>query len=169
MQLFILDRDPEKAAQMLCDSHLRKMCLETAQILSSVLYLQGKSLADGMPNPYHPSHPVIRAVDSPEKINWVIRYFYAVQEEYFFRFQKKHAYSELPPMYEKTLFSSGAGMDDFSFSRTFRGFEIPEPDLIMAYRIYYRYKKSGLRYWHYTGREEPEWLRDTLKRSEKII
>ena len=54
MQLFILDRDPEKAAQMLCDSHLRKMCLETAQILSSVLYLQGKSLADGMPNPYHP-------------------------------------------------------------------------------------------------------------------
>ena len=37
MQLFILDYNPKKAAQMLADTHVRKMCLETAQILSAIL------------------------------------------------------------------------------------------------------------------------------------
>ena len=37
MQLFILDHDPGRVPAMLCDVHVRKMCLETAQILSSVI------------------------------------------------------------------------------------------------------------------------------------
>ena len=52
MQLFILDYDPGLVPGMLCDMHLRKMCLETAQILSSVLLLQGKARRKEMPKPY---------------------------------------------------------------------------------------------------------------------
>ena len=59
MQLFILDYAPRRAAGMLCDVHLRKMCLETAQILSSVLFLQGRELCPEMPRVYNPAHPVI--------------------------------------------------------------------------------------------------------------
>ena len=49
MQLFILDYDPELVPGMLCDAHLRKMCLETAQILSSVLLAKGKQRQKDMP------------------------------------------------------------------------------------------------------------------------
>ena len=83
MQLFVLDYDPGRAAVMLCDVHLRKMCLETAQILSSVLFRQGRGLLPEMPKAYNPAHPVIRAVDTPQKINWVLLYNYALHGEYF--------------------------------------------------------------------------------------
>ncbi|WP_237342937.1 pyrimidine dimer DNA glycosylase/endonuclease V [Wolbachia endosymbiont of Folsomia candida] len=36
MNIFILHEDPVIAAQMLCDKHVVKMVLETAQLLSSV-------------------------------------------------------------------------------------------------------------------------------------
>ena len=36
MNLFILDNDPIKAAQLQCDKHVVKMILESAQMLSTV-------------------------------------------------------------------------------------------------------------------------------------
>ena len=38
-------------------------------------------------------------------------------------------------------------------------FEIAENDLVEAYRIYYRFKKTLIRDWHYTRSREPEWLK----------
>lgn len=36
MNIFILDKDPVKAAQLQCDAHVSKMILESAQMLSTV-------------------------------------------------------------------------------------------------------------------------------------
>ena len=36
MNIFILDEDPHVAAQMLCDKHVPKMIIESAQMLSTV-------------------------------------------------------------------------------------------------------------------------------------
>lgn len=36
MNIFVVDTDPRKAAQSLCDKHVVKMVLETAQILSTI-------------------------------------------------------------------------------------------------------------------------------------
>ena len=36
MNLFILDKDPVKAAQLQCDKHVVKMIVESAQMLSTV-------------------------------------------------------------------------------------------------------------------------------------
>ena len=46
MNIFVLDPDPEKAASMLCDCHVRKMCLETAQILSACMVIRDIPLED---------------------------------------------------------------------------------------------------------------------------
>ena len=35
MNIFILDKDPKLAAQMLCDKHIPKMIIESAQMLST--------------------------------------------------------------------------------------------------------------------------------------
>ncbi|MBQ9501643.1 MAG: hypothetical protein IJU70_05760 [Lentisphaeria bacterium] len=71
MQLFVLDRSPRRAARYLADVHVRKMCLECAQILSCVLCARGGGLEPGMPRPYNPAHPVVRAVDTQAKIDCV--------------------------------------------------------------------------------------------------
>ena len=44
MNIFILDKDPMKAAMMLCDRHVPKMIVESAQMLSTV-----HRLLDGKP------------------------------------------------------------------------------------------------------------------------
>ena len=61
MNIFVLDEIPAVAAQMLCDCHLRKMCVETAHILSGVMLRRGMALLDGMPKPQNINHPVIVA------------------------------------------------------------------------------------------------------------
>ena len=160
MQLFILDHIPKNAASMLCDQHLRKMCLETAQILSSVMFLHGVTPVDGMPKPYNPHHPVIAALDNQHKINWTVLYNEALQREFLFRFGKAHAYAGLTPEYRKALFRENLKirMEKLSFARDFKDIYIFEPDIVKAYRIYYKYKKSILKRWSYTNTKEPDWL-----------
>lgn len=46
MNIFVLDKNPSMAAQMLCDCHVRKMCVETAQILSGVMLRRGLPLIE---------------------------------------------------------------------------------------------------------------------------
>lgn len=46
MNVFYLDRDPEKAASVQCDQHVVKMILESAQLLSTAHHeLDGESPA----------------------------------------------------------------------------------------------------------------------------
>ena len=95
MQLYVLDYDPARAVQFLADVHVIKMCLETVQILSGVIVNSGGSLWDGMPRPYNPAHPVIRAIDTPAKLNWILLYNWLLQCEFLFRFHKRHAWFDL--------------------------------------------------------------------------
>ena len=44
MNIFVLDKDPYIAAQMMCDKHIPKMIVESAQMLSTV-----HRLLDGIP------------------------------------------------------------------------------------------------------------------------
>ena len=41
MNIFVLHEDPRKAAQMMCDKHIPKMCVETAQMMASALRKHG--------------------------------------------------------------------------------------------------------------------------------
>ena len=161
MQLFILDHDPAQAARMLSDIHLRKMCLETSQILSALITNKGEELLPGMPKICNRNHPVIKALDNTAKINWVLSYNDERHREYFRRFHKHHAYSFLCRAYREKLFSVLAGeyADLWSFARAFKGITIRTKDIVEAYREYYRFKKSIIRNWKYTNAEEPEWLK----------
>ena len=158
MQLFILDRDPRSAARMLCDCHLRKMCLETAQILSSVLFNKHLPLLPGMPKPYNPHHPVIAAVNSCSKINWVLIYNSALHREYRYRFNKAHAYKSSAAEYIHLLYVPECFTGDLSFARGFKDFTVQENDIVKAYRKYYLHKKHLMKHFIYTKRLPPEWL-----------
>ena len=157
MQLFILDRNQYRAVEMLADVHVRKMCLETAQILSAVMVINGNLLSENMPAIYNINHPVIRALQSTAKINYTLYYNWALQNEFLYRFEKKHKYYDLAEVYFEKLFVPSEH-EDWSFFRNFKDFATETPDIVDAYREYYRFKKSIIRNWHYTKRKEPDFL-----------
>ena len=160
MQLFILDKNPEVAVKMLADCHIIKMCLETAQILSSVINNMQKENDPNLPKPYNPKHPVIKAINSQCKINYVLKYNKALHNEYIHRFKKQHAYFKLIQIYERILFTPTKITHDYSFAMDFKNFNTTETDIFNAFKQYYKFKKSIIKRWKYTNAIEPEWLKE---------
>lgn len=161
MQLFVLDRCPVHSAMYLADVHVIKMCLETAQILSSVMTIKGLPLFEGAPKAYNTRHPVIRAIDTQDKIDWVLRHNLALQVEFIYRFHKQHKYYKLALDYIKKLSSLNLMFNiqlPEGLARDFKDFTTDKTDIVEAHRDYYKFKKSIIKRWKYTNREEPEWL-----------
>ena len=88
MNIFVVDEDPEVAARQLCDKHVVKMILESAQMLCTV------ALEHGFNAPYkkaHPKHPcTLWAGKSPENWSWLIAHGLAMAEEYTRRYGRTH-------------------------------------------------------------------------------
>ena len=88
MNLFVTSLSPTLAAQSLCDIRLRKMILETAQLLCTELRRRG---ADYMPyKSTHQMHPVTLSLRNDATLLWVEEYFIELHLEYKHRFDKDH-------------------------------------------------------------------------------
>lgn len=91
MNIFILSEDPQEAAEMMCDKHVVKMILETAQLLCSP-FPPGEA-------PYkrsHYNHPsAVWARESVRNYEWLIVHGLALCDEYFFRYGKQHKSKEV--------------------------------------------------------------------------
>ena len=84
MNIFVLDYNPKRAAQMQCDKHVVKMPLETAQILCSA-FEPGTA-------PYkrtHYNHPCsVWGRESKVNYKWLIEHGLALSDEYTYRYGK---------------------------------------------------------------------------------
>lgn len=158
MNIFVLDESPKTSARMLCDCHIRKMCIETAQILSAVMLRRGMDLTSEMPEPQNLNHPVIVAVDSdPEALEWVLHLNYELHVEYRHRFQKSHAYSGIVMEYIDMLWNAGDGSCE-NLAKCCGELDVRDLDVVTAYRKYYtEVKKPQLiekNLWIFTERED---------------
>ena len=118
MNIFVLDKDPVKAAQYQCDKHVVKMIVESAQMLSTAhRLLDGRMTViervspktgkkrkakvwsiDGSPidsvlyQVAHPRHPsTLWTMESEENYKWHYRHFIALCDEYEHRYGRVHA------------------------------------------------------------------------------
>jgi hypothetical protein len=86
MNIFVVDKDPVTAAQQLCDRHVIKMVLETAQLLCSV-FEPGSA-------PYkrtHFNHPcAIWTRQSEANFDWLVQHGIGLADEYTRRYGKIH-------------------------------------------------------------------------------
>ena len=161
MNIFYLDRAPKIAAQMMCDKHVVKMILESAQMLSTAhRVLDGDKKADSrglykMAHKNHPSTIWVRA--SSENYRWLWKHFDALLKEYTHRYGKHHATERL----RNVLFMPPLNI--------VHGVPFTEPpqcmppyckgtDTVNSYRTYYILEKSGFANW--TKRNMPEWFND---------
>lgn len=159
MNIFVLDKNPITAAQMLCDCHLRKMCVETAQILSGVMLRRGIVLCEGMPKPQNINHPVIvAAASSEEAINWTCFYFYSILREFHIRFKKRHKYFTIFPLYLDALVGIDLSDDHSNLAKCCGDLDVSGLDIVSAYRKYYtEVKKLALQakgLWQFTYRKD---------------
>lgn len=159
MNIFVLDRDPSQAAAMLCDCHLRKMCVETAQILSGVMLRRGMPLLDDMPKPQNINHPVIVAADAASPtLDWVVNYNFSLHQEFKYRFDKPHAYLRISLKYIADLWYKATTGDCIHLAKCCGDLDVSDMDIGAAYRKYYtEIKKPQLQakgLWQFTARED---------------
>ena len=153
MNIFVLDTDPVRAAEMMCDKHVIKMILETNQMLSTV------ARREGYDAPYkstHARHPcTLWTGESRQNWDWLVRHSRALCEEYTRRYGRVHK-SQLVTSWAENLDIDLPGTGQTSF-------RLAMPDVykcsnpVTSYRRYYLGEKSGFARWK-TG-NTPSWWR----------
>lgn len=178
MNIFYVDRDPFMAAYDLCDKHVVKMVLETAQLLSTahrvldgkpsvVLSDKGRKITrytlhnsemdEKLYQATHINHPSsIWARSIRGNYIWLSYHFDALLTEYSYRYERRHKCADLKPLlWEHPLYIQ---VGDF----------FPPPlampdeykistDHVECYREYYRKGKAQILTWKKT-RNPPLWL-----------
>ena len=153
MNIFILDTDTKKCAQYHCDKHSTKMCVEYAQILCGVHWVQGNEA------PYklsHRNHPCsIWARESLSNYLYLCELGLELCKEYTYRYGKRHKSQEViewclinkPNIADKEFTEPARAMPD----------EYKSNCVVESYRNYYMGEKSKIAVWK--NRETPEWFK----------
>ena len=75
MNIFFVHKDPVIAAQSLCDKHVVKMVLETAQILCTAIHNSSNGDIKPPYRPTHKNHPCVKwAGLSGANFDWLYRH-----------------------------------------------------------------------------------------------
>ena len=151
MNIFVVDTDPEVAARQLCDKHVVKMVLETAQMLCTVAHQNGFDNA-----PYkvaHPKHPcTLWAGKSADNWAWLIKHGLAMCEEYTRRYGRVHKSQAVIEWCARLPIKFGAKKQT-PFAQAMPP-QYKNPCAVTAYRAYYHGEKAAFATWK---SEVPKW------------
>ena len=169
MNIFYLDRDPDIAAQMMCDKHVVKMILESAQMLSTThRVLDGDEYADrvGLYKMAHKNHPsTIWTRSSGMNYLWLYEHMRALMDEYTYRYDKHHATERLNgPLFEppNNIHWNRRGGTSFSDPPQCMPDYCKSDNTVSAYQNYYILEKSDFATWK--RRDKPEWFHGRKQR-----
>lgn len=152
MNIFAVHVDPARAAEMLCDRHVVKMALETAQLLSTVHHQYG---ASARYKPTHAHHPcTVWSGQSKQNYDWLVQHGLALCHEYTHRYGKRHACeSVIEELRSHALAIPDLGRTAFAQAMPD---EYRHADAVTAYRRYYSGAKRNIARW--SRREPPAWF-----------
>ncbi len=154
MNIFVLDKDPKIAAEMMCDKHVVKMILESAQMLCSI-HPEGAA-------PYKRSfynHPCTKWVrESAKNYEWLLVHAYALCNEYTRRYDKVHKTESIikwcdnnrPELPNNGLTKQPTCMPDYCKTES----------VVESYRNYYIKEKSYFAKWK--NGNVPLWYQEIL-------
>ena len=155
MNIFYLDSNPREAAQMMCDKHVVKMILESAQMLSTAhRVLDGNEIADskGLYKMAHKNHPsTIWVRTNSSNYEWLWEHMDALMKEYTYRYGKHHATERLTHYLWE--FPRNISHGDFTDPPQCMPDYCKDEDTVLAYQTYYIVEKSNFAKW--TKRETP--------------
>lgn len=156
MNIFAVHENPRVAAYSLCDKHVVKMPLESAQMLCTVL----EPFEKGPYKPVFRKHPCTKwAAESKANFDWLVQHGIGLCEEYTRRYERRHKcqdviewaaqYAACLPALPLTPFAQA----------------MPEvykrPCSVSAYRAYYLGAKTYMATWKAPG-AAPQWFSQAL-------
>lgn len=155
MNIFYLQKDPIQAAKDLCDEHVLKMGIETAQLLCTAHWETGKEAPYKRTHKNHPS--AIWARQSIQHYRWLVTHGLAIIEEFTHRYGKDHktrivlewCRDNEPAISDTNFVAPPQAMPD----------EYKNEDAVEAYRNYYikdKIEQKGLG-WRKVS-VKPEWF-----------
>jgi len=160
LNIFYLDKHPGVAAQQMCDKHVVKMILESAQLLCTAHHECPTDTE--MPTKFykktHANHPsAIWVRTNVKNYEWMTAHALALCEEYTYRYDKVHASQAIiewcsdnyPNIPHGHLAKMPQCMPD----------EYKTDDSIQSYRDYYWHDKRNNISMKWTKREKPHWWR----------
>lgn len=152
MNIFVLHESPIVAAQMQCDKHVVKMCLETAQLLCSV-FPPGVA-------PYkrtHYNHPCGKWTrETYDNYQWLITHGLALCDEYTYRYGKKHKCKDIILWCKQNINASVFNNNGLTELPKCMPDEYKVTNVVESYRNYYKGAKKSFATW--TKRNIPEWI-----------
>tara|TARA_B110000211_G_C14042027_1_gene537207 strand:- start:566 stop:1138 length:573 start_codon:yes stop_codon:yes gene_type:complete len=184
MNLFILDKDPIKAAQLQCDKHVVKMIVESAQMLSTAHRMldgvqtrrksqSGKTMSKYWELPddreavlykaVHMGHPcTVWTMQNDNNYRWHYDHFSALCREYTYRYDKTHATQTKLKSYLMNLPNNikqgwKYQMTPFALAMKAEPQCINENDIVQSYKDYYQTKQDRFKM-AWTRRSIPEWF-----------
>jgi hypothetical protein len=156
VNIFVLDGDPAKAARMLCDQHVLKMTVESAQILSAAHRIHHSPQERDVYRLTHANHPCSRwARRSKQNYEWLLKHWRAQLREYEYRYGREHASGRLQPFLRKAPEGLGdCGLTPFvqAMPERYRA-----ESAVQAYRDYYIAEKIFCKWRH--RRRPPKWYK----------
>ena len=94
MNIFFIDKNPIKAARQLCDKHVVKMVLETAQMCSTALHewcSDDEPILKEIYKPAYKNHPMTVWVrENDANMTWAVAHGLEIGREYTRRYGKHH-------------------------------------------------------------------------------
>lgn len=168
MNIFVLDSNPSVAAQMHCDKHVVKMCIELAQLLSCAHHAEEKPFyPTELYAPTHTKHPcAIWTRATGANYRWAHEHWLALLAEYSLRFNRQHGSSKLA---RYLRFTPESLRDSYVLTPHAiampAGYRTPY-NAVESYRRYYALGKIAITTWK-SG--TPQWYLDDIKKygSEK--
>lgn len=164
MNIFVLSIDPARAARFMCDKHIPKMCVESAQLMACAL-LENNCPEHEMPltrkgtryKGGYKHHPCAKwAGSSHRHYIWLAEHAIELCREFFRRYGKTHAcYEPIMVMANNCFYVKGdvpvswvQAMPD----------EYKHNDVVTAYRRYYHSKVFAK--WDRSTHGVPSWWCD---------
>tara|TARA_R100001015_G_scaffold18875_3_gene13341 strand:+ start:1904 stop:2383 length:480 start_codon:yes stop_codon:yes gene_type:complete len=146
MNIFVVHKHPRKAARMLCDQHVVKMALESAQMLCTAINESGGQA------PYkstHKNHPCnVWARETLGNWLWLYDHGNMLCDEYTLRFKKNHKCRSVINECLKVLDGSGLITD---LRKTPHPLCMPDEyksdDVVQSYRDFYSIEKRHFATW----------------------
>lgn len=161
MNIFVLDKNPKRAAQMLCDKHISKMILESAQMLCTCNNEKGNIA------PYkstHKNHPCSKWVmSSLGNYNWLLNHSLEICKEFNRRYKKIHKSCNVIKWCEKNK-------PNFKINKRTAFVqampkEYKQKNAVKAYREYYLHEK--LRFCKWRCSKKPKFVIEYEKQKKK--
>lgn len=163
MNIFPIDKNPEKCVQLMCDQHVVKILTEAVEIYCSSLI--GNKIYDKIPQEQkykYVKSPWVKWAKIKENRYWLAYYIYQLNEEYTYRFEKEHkAYSIFKHVSE--IMGEVPYKDiQLTFPKDFLQLVDDNSkckNSIKAYRNYYKYKLINFKVpMRWTKRNIPKFL-----------